>query len=179
MEYILSENLKRNKNSITKIIIVTFVSVVILNLLITLTNNIGTYKNTISIFLVLGYCFVMYFVLKKMIFLYVYNLGESFINFARLSGWKSTDVLTINFRDIKVLDKYENIKINYMVQKTYFFIYGINYNDCYYCEYETNNKIYRFVFKPSERLIRILERKIGNKNYEHGKDWINWWNQKI
>ena len=170
MEYILSENLKRNKNSITKIIIVTFVSVVILNLLITLTNNIGTYKNTISIFLVLGYCFVMYFVLKKMIFLYVYNLGESFINFARLSGRKSTDVLTINFRDIKVLDKYENIKINYMVQKTYFFIYGINYNDCYYCEYETNNKIYRFVFKPSERLIRILERKIGNKNYEHGKD---------
>ena len=120
MEYILSENLKRNKNSITKIIIVTFVSVVILNLLITLTNNIGTYKNTISIFLVLGYCFVMYFVLKKMIFLYVYNLGESFINFARLSGRKSTDVLTINFRDIKVLDKYENIKINYMVQKTYF-----------------------------------------------------------
>lgn len=170
MEYILSENLKRNKNSITKIIIIAFVSVVILNLLITLTNNIGAYKNTISIFLVLIYCFVMYFVLKKMIFLYAYNLGESFINFARLSGRKSTNVLTVNFKDIKVLDKYENIKTNYMVQKTYFFIYGLSYTDCYYCEYETNNKIYRFVFKPSERLIRILERKIGNKNYEHGKD---------
>ncbi len=112
----------------------------------------------------------MYFVIKKMIFVYVYNLGEDFISFSKCSGKSNSDVLTVNFKDIKIIDKYENIFTNNKIQKSYFFIYGYNYDDCYYCEYETNNKAYRFVFKPSERLIRILERKIGNKNYEHGKD---------
>ena len=170
MEYILSETLKRHKNSITKIILVTFISVIILNMLITLTNTVKVYKNFLCVILLLLFCIIMYFVMKRMMFVYIYNLGDDFINFHREDFRKSKDILTVNFKDIQIIDKYENIRTNSKVQKTYYFIYGFNNNDCYYCEYETNNKIYRFVFKPSERLIRILERKIGNKNYEHGKD---------
>lgn len=170
MEYILSESLKRHKNSITKIIAIAFLSIVVLNILITLTNNLTMYRNTISILLLLITVILMYFIFRKLIFVYVYNLGEDFINFSRHNGRHNSSVLTVNFKDIKVIDKYENIYTNCKVQKTYYFIYGFNYDDCYFCEFETNNKIYRFVFKPSERLIRILERKIGNKNYEHGKD---------
>ncbi len=170
MEYILSENLKRHKNSITKIIAVAFLSIVVLNILITLTNNLTMYRNTISILLLLITVILMYFIFRKMIFVFVYNLGEDYINFEKHNGKHSSSLLTVNFKDIKIIDKYENIYTNCNVQKTYYFIYGFKYDDCYYCEFETNNKIYRFVFKPSERLIRILERKIGNKNYEHGKD---------
>ena len=170
MEYIISESLSRHKNLLTKILAVSFISIITLNILITLTNNLTEYRNTLSILLLLITVILMFFIFRKMIFVYVYNLGENYINFTRQNGRHNSSILTVSLEDIKIIDKYENIFTNHQVQRTYYFIYGFNYADCYFCEYETNNKIYRFVFKPSERLIRILERKIGNKNYEHGKD---------
>ncbi len=167
MEYILSEILRRRKNLVTKIIAFAFLSIIVLNVLITLTNNLNVHRNAVSILLVLITVILMYFIFRRMIFVYAYNLGENFINFTRHNRGYSKSILTVNFKNILLIDKYENIYTNCNVQKTYYFIYNFNYTDCYFCEFETNNKIYRFVFKPSERLIRILERKIGNKNYEH------------
>ena len=179
MEYILSESLKRNKNSTAKVIAVVFLYIIGLNQMITLTNNLAMYRNTVCILLLLITLILMYFIFKRIIFVYDYNLSEDSIEFTKLNGRHRKAILAVNFNNIKLIDKYENIYPSIKVQKTYYFIYGFNYNNCYFTEYETNNKIYRFVFKPSERLLRILERKIGNKNYEHGKHWINWGDQKV
>ncbi|QSX04932.1 hypothetical protein JYG23_09530 [Sedimentibacter sp. zth1] len=161
MEYIISEILKRKKSAMTEMIVVGILSVIILNIFITLTNNIEIYRNTICVFLLIIYCLVMYFVFKRMLFVYSYNLGEDCINFQKHIFKQNKNMLTVSLKNIKFIDKYDNIITNSNVQKTYYFIYGFVDEDCYYCEYETNNKIYRFVFKPSERLIRILERKTG------------------
>lgn len=169
MEYILSEIAKRkDKNFTVKVVLVGIISVVILNIFITSTNNIPAYRNTICFVFVLIYCFVMYFLFRKMLSSFIYNLGDNCINFQRQNFNKKKDLLTVKLDDIKYMDKYSNIIANFKVQKIYFFVYGsVDDDEWYYCEYKTNDKLYRFVFKPSERLIRILERKIGNRNYEH------------
>lgn len=166
MEYIISEVLKRKKRTLTKLILVGIVSIILLNICITFTNTVGVYQNLLCIFLVCIYCIIMYFVFRKMIYLYSYNLSNDCIDFRKHIFKKSKCILTVKLNNIRYIDKFEYIKVNPNVQKTYYLIYGFVDDDCYFCEYESNNKSYRFVFKPSERLIRILERKIGLKNNE-------------
>lgn len=160
MEYIISEILKRRKSSLMKIILVGILSIILLNICITLTNEIGMYQDLICLFLLIIYCLIMYYIFRKMIYVYSYNLGEDCINFQKHVFRRNKSVITINIKDIKIIDKYTSMNVNPDIKKTYYFIYGFVDSDCYYCEYEVNKKIYRFIFKPTERLVRILERKI-------------------
>ncbi len=166
MDFILSEVLKRSKRSVNGLVLLAFLSVIILNAFITFTNNLPAYQNSVSIMILLLYVLIMYIGFKIMMFEYVYNLGDDFINFQNSSGKSKIEILEVNFRDIIFIDKYENITVNKDIQKTYYFVYDFRTVGCYYCEYKSNGKTYRFVFRPSERLLRILERKIDRKKYE-------------
>ncbi len=161
MEYLVKEVLKKEKKSTTRIILSGFIAIIILNILITLTNNLGKIQNVVCIMLLVVFGIIIFFIVERVFSTYIYLLGEDTIGFAKAFGKKESIIIKVNIDSIKFIKKIEELEPNPEVYNTYYFIYRDALEDCYFCEYTKNKKLYRFVFNPSERLVRILERKIN------------------
>lgn len=160
MDYVIREILKKEKRSTAVIIALGFGAVIILNILITMTNNLGDVQNAVCIMLLFVFSIILFSIFEKIFFVYVYLLGDDFVAFEKHIGKKNQTICTIYFNQIKKIEKCSLMQANSNIQSTYYFIYKHVDPDSYYCEYEINKKLHRFIFKPSERLIRILEKKI-------------------
>lgn len=140
-----------------------FLTVIVLNILITMTNKLGSMQNIACIILLVIFGIIIFFITERIFSCYVYLLGDGNIGFAKSYGKKETLIIKVDFEEIKIFNKIEELQTNPNIVNTYYFIYRNTYDNCYFCEYERNKKLYRFIFKPSERLIRILDRKINGK----------------
>lgn len=162
MDFIVKEILKKENKPLIYISITGVVAVIVLNVLITLTNNLGSMQHIACILLLLIFGIIIFFIVEKIFSVYIYLLGDDYVAFERQFGKKNHKELTVNISQIKKMGRYENMEANHHIQATRYFIYRYMDKDLSYCEYEVDGKLYRFVFKPSERLVRILERKINN-----------------
>lgn len=165
MEYIIREELKKEKHSTAMVIASGFLTVIILNVLITMTNKLDSMQNIACIILLIIFGIIIFFITERIFSSYVYLLGDGSIGFGKSYGKKETLIIRVDLDEIKFFKKIEELQTNPNIINTYYFTYRNTYEDCYFCEYERNEKLYRFIFKPSERLIRILDRRInGNPN---------------
>ena len=163
MEYLVSERLKRHSKSITWIVLSMILTVVILNYSITLTNYLDSSRNAVSFALVVAFGLIIFVVFKEMICFYEYKLSSKEVIFFRASRKHERQLLSVKYSSIELIDKYENITVNTNIKKTHYYLYDLDRAGSHYFQYEENGNKYRVVFKPSERLLRILERKVDTK----------------
>jgi predicted protein tyrosine phosphatase len=105
--------------------------------------------------------------MERYISVYVYKIGKDSIIFAKKTGSRENDILFVKFDEILNMKDYKNMEPNTEVRATYYFVYGDMEDQCKVCEFKKENKLYRFVFSPSERILRILDRKLNY--HEHGR----------
>lgn len=151
-----------------QIILMIFLSVLIINNLITLTNKIEEYtgldaniSSILVLFLSLALCA---FVILKILSNYAYSLSDDSLIFERIIGKKVDLLLKLNISEILFVMPYTKMKKDAGIAHVYKFVYKNDQNHVYYGEFYRNEKKYRFIFHPSERMIRILQSKVNEKN---------------
>ncbi|MDP3385670.1 MAG: hypothetical protein Q8S24_00445 [Eubacteriales bacterium] len=166
-EFYAREVLKKKRKSTTFFIISGFLSIIVLNNLITLTNRLVNNRNIVSIGLIIVFGIMIYLLMERYLSVYIYKIGKDAIIFAKKSGNREHDILIVNLNQITNMKDLKAMEPNSEVRETYYFVYGDMENECKVCEFMKENKLYRFVFSPSERILRILDRKLGH--HEHGR----------
>ncbi|MBN2285508.1 MAG: hypothetical protein JXQ26_01410 [Tissierellales bacterium] len=160
-DYLVKEVLRKKKKSLSFFILIGFSLVLILNILITLTNNLPNYRNTVSVGLLVIFGIIFLLMFERMFSTYVYLLSNTSIAFSKRTGKKDQLILEVPFNDIIRIANISEMLPNADVKNTYYFTYGEGDENCKYCEFTKEERLYRFVFCPSERIMRIIERKKG------------------
>ncbi len=159
-DYSVKEVLQKKGKSTTFFAIAGFASIIILNILITLTNKLGGYRNFVSIGLVVVFGIIIFLIVERIISVYVYMIADKHIAFVKRIGKKDNIILDVKFKEIDSIMPISEMKPNTEVNNTYYFIYSEADENCKFGEYRREGKLYRFVFAPSERVMRILDRKV-------------------
>jgi hypothetical protein len=159
--YSVKEVLRKKRKSVSYFVVTGFALVLILNILITLTNNLPNYRNIISVGLLIVFSIIFFLLFERIISVYVYLLSDLGIAFSKRTGKSHHIILEVPFKDIIKIDNLSKMKPNADVKNTYYFTYGEGDENCKYCEFTKEERLYRFVFCPSERIMRIIERKKG------------------
>jgi NAD-dependent dihydropyrimidine dehydrogenase PreA subunit len=103
--------------------------------------------------------------MERLASVYVYKIGKDSIIFSKKTGRKEHDILHVKFDEIINMKDIIDMEPNPEIRSTYYFIYNDMKVGCKVCEFKRENKLYRFVFCPSERILRILDRKLDH----HGR----------
>ncbi|SHI59468.1 hypothetical protein SAMN02745751_00681 [Dethiosulfatibacter aminovorans DSM 17477] len=159
-DYSVKEVLQKKGKSTMFFTIAGFASILILNILITLTNKLGGYRNFVSIGLVVVFGIIIFLIVERIISVYVYMIADKHIAFVKRIGKKDNIILDVKFKEIDRVLPISEMKPNAEVNNTYYFIYSEADENCKFGEYRRDGKLYRFVFAPSERVMRILDRKV-------------------
>jgi hypothetical protein len=161
-EYYVREILRKKVKSKIFFIISAFAYVIFINILITLTNNISAqYRNAVSIAILVLFGIIFFLMFERIMSVYVYLLSKESIAFAKKTGKRESIILEVDFKEIIVIKDISEMNPNADVKNTYYFTYGEGDASCKFCEFKKNSKLYRFVFCPNERIMRVLERKMG------------------
>lgn len=155
--------LRKRRKSLAFMFVSGIALIVFLNILITLTNNLNNMQNVIAVVLVVVFGIIIYLIVEKIISVYMYLLTDEYLGFGKKTGKKESIYLEI---PIKNISRYENISeldVDPHLSNTYYYIYGEPRETTKFAEYEKDNKKYRVIFNPNERINRILERRIEEK----------------
>ena len=152
--------LRKRRKSLTFMFISGIVLVVFLNILITLTNNLSSMQNVISVVLVVVFGIIIYLIVEKIISVYIYLLTDEYLGFGRKMGKRESVFLEIPIKNITRYESISELDVDPKLSKTYYFIYEEPRETTKFGEFEKDKKKYRFIFNPNERINRILERKI-------------------
>lgn len=166
-EFYAREVLKKKRKSTAFFIITGFLSIIVLNNLITLTNKLTNNRNIVSIGLIIVFGVMIFLLMERYLSVYVYKIGKDAIIFAKKTGNREHDILYIRLDEIENIKDLRDMEPNSEVKETYYFVYGDMEEGCKVCEFKKENKLYRFVFLPSERILRILDRKLNH--HGHGR----------
>lgn len=161
MDYSVKEVLQKKGKSTMFFTIAGFASILILNILITLTNRLGGHRNFVSIGLVVVFGIIIFLIVERIISVYVYMIADTHIAFVKRIGKKDNKILDVKFKEIERILPIGEMKPDSAVNNTYYFIYSEADENCRFGEYRRDGRLYRFVFAPSERIMRILNRKVS------------------
>ena len=159
------EVLKKKRISIAFFIISGFLSIIVLNNLITLTNKLPSNRNQVSLILIAAFAILIFLLLERLTSVYVYKIGKDSIIFAKKTGRREHDILHVKLDEVINMRDVIDMEPNSEVRETYYFIYSDMKAGCKVCEFKKENKLYRFVFCPSERILRILDRKLDHHGH--------------
>jgi len=154
--------LRKRRKSLAFMIVSGIVLIVFLNILITLTNNLNDMKNLISILLLVVFGIIIYLVVERILYVYIYLLTENYLAFGRKLGKREHIILEVPIKDIIKYDSASELDVDTELSNTYYFIYGEARETTKFGEYYKGDKKYRFIFNPNERINRILERKLNS-----------------
>lgn len=166
-EFYAREVLKKKRKSTTFFIISGFLALIILNNLITQTNRLAINRNVVSFGLIAIFGILIFLLMERYLSVYVYKIGKESIVFAKKTGRREQDILYVRLDEIINMKDLKDMEPNSEVKETYYFVYGDVKDGCKVCEFLQESKLYRFVFLPSERILRILDRKLDH--HGHGK----------
>jgi len=154
--------LRKRRKSLAFMIVSGIVLIVFLNILITLTNNLNDMKNLISILLLVVFGIIIYLVVERILYVYIYLLTENYLAFGRKLGKREHIILEVPIKDIIKYDSASELDVDTELSNTYHFIYGEPRETTKFGEYYKGDKKFRFIFNPNERINRILERKLNS-----------------
>ena len=164
-EFYAREVLKKKRKSTAFFIITGFLSIVILNNLITLTNKLESNRNIVSIGLIIVFGIMIFLLMERYLSVYVYKIGKDAIIFSKKTVNREHDILFVKLDEIINMKDLKDMQPDLEVKETYYFIYTDMSEECKVCEFKRENKLYRFVFSPSERILRIFDRKLEHHGY--------------
>ncbi len=132
-------------------------SVVLIDFVIFIANKYAEkhpyLTNIIVLFLLIFTCSA---IIIKYFSKYKYILEDNQLIFHRLIGKKAFPILQIDLNDISIKPYNNNDDIHFK----YKFIFGKDYNNSYVGKYNENGTDYYFVFQPSTKMQRELDKKI-------------------
>lgn len=164
MDYLITEELRKTRNSFIKNFSIILVLVIFMNIAISSTNYLPAYRNVISFVIVIVFVSILLIYIIDKASIIIYNLDEHEIIFKKRRLNNEVTILSVPIKDIKSLKKTKFNNSNTKLADTYYFVYTM-YNkndDIYYCDFMKEGKLYRFIFRPSERILRILEKKVND-----------------
>ena len=97
--------LRKRRKSLAFMIISGIFFIIILNVLITLTNNLNDMKNLVSVMLLVVFGIIIYLIIERIISVYIYLLTEDYLGFGKKIGKREHIILEIPIKDIV---KYES-----------------------------------------------------------------------
>ncbi|RKD28822.1 hypothetical protein [Thermohalobacter berrensis] len=162
MKGFVKEINSKKRRPLWQVLLVAFTAIVFLNILITSCNYLGNkYAAITSIGILAGFVVLSSFVVKRLLRSYVYTLFNDKLIFEQVIGNKRDVVLRVELDDIDYIKPYSEIDSVDNPQFTYKFICDKNYNNCYFGDFYKGGRKYRFVFRPSDRLINIINSKVN------------------
>lgn len=164
MDYLITEELRKTRNSFIKNFIIILFLVVFMNVAITSTNYLPAYRNVISFVIVIVFVSLLLVYVIDKASIIIYNLDEHEITFKKRRLNNEVTILSVPISEIHNLEKVKFNNSNTKLADTYYFVYTMynKNNDIYYCDFIEDGKMYRFIFRPSERILRILEKKVND-----------------
>jgi hypothetical protein len=161
----IKEVIKRKRRPLWQIVSITVGIVVLINMLITLSNYFGTkYAGIVSIIILISSIFICTQIVMRALAVYYYKLIDGTLVFERKVGNKEKVILSVDIDRIQLLEPYNKPELNrHRVKRTYRLVLDNEYDKFYVGEFIENDERYRFIFKPSERLLRIIDRSLSNK----------------
>ncbi len=161
MNNVVREEKKRRERPLWQIVSVVLVAVIFINFLITLTNTISKgYRGWVSILILVVSISTFVIIGLKMSSNYIYILKDDRLIFKRAIGNKDTTVLQVELQEIEYLKLFRNDKDNKKVDLTYKFVCDRDCDKFYVGKFERNGRKYKFIFKPSDRLLKNISRDI-------------------
>ncbi len=156
MKGVFKEIVQKKQRPFWQILLVILVTVIIVNSLITACNFFGEYAGIASIIILITSAVVIWQIITKLLGIYSYRWIEGKIVFERIIGKKTKVLLSVDIEEIDFIKQYSEVEPSDSVELTYKFVYDKNY-DCFYVgQFQREQKKYRFIFKPSNRLIDII-----------------------
>ncbi|MGF7058445.1 hypothetical protein [Brassicibacter mesophilus] len=154
---------QRKERPFWQIIVMILASVVLINYLITLCNLLGErYAGIASLGILLISLTLCTLIIIRLLSSFAYILDGDKIVFERLLGNRSNIILSVNLAEITKVSTYSEINNNDNIAYTYKFVCDREYDKMYICDFERDSKKYRFIFKPSDRLLELIEKSIEN-----------------
>lgn len=144
-------------------------TVVLVNYLITLCNRLGEkYAGIASIGVLILSIIMFILVIMKLLNSYIYTLKDDNLIFEKSVGKRIDIILELNLDEIILIKPYAELKDKYTenVAHTYKLVCDNEYDKFFFGEFERNDMRYRFIFKPSERLLRIINNKVNEKTVQ-------------
>jgi len=163
MKNVLKVVVQRKERSLWQIIVMILASVVLINYLITLCNLLGErYAGIASLGILLISLALCTLIIIRFLSSFAYILDDDKIVFERLLGNRSNIILSVNLSEITKISTYSEIEKNDNIAYTYKFVCDREYDKMYVCDFERESKKYRFIFKPSDRLLELIEKSMKN-----------------
>lgn len=161
MKGMIKQNVSKKAKPFWQIIIGAFLYVVVVNYLITLCNTLGRkYVNFASLAILFLSLLVVVIFIYRFLTGYEYLLIDNKLIFKKHARNRDKKLLEIEVNEIQFLKPYKEIKSKKDISYTYRFVCDREYDKFYVGEFTREGKRYRFVFKPSERMINILYKNI-------------------
>lgn len=156
---------ERKHRPFWQILLIILVGIVLINYLITLCNILGEkYAGIASVAVLLASLTICTFIIIRLLSSFSYTLEEDRLFFERVIGKKKDLILCIKLDEIISIKPYRDVKEKDKgIEYTYSFICTKEYDEFYVGEFEKDLKRYRFIFKPTERLLQIIEKEIEGK----------------
>lgn len=159
------EVVKRKQMPFWQMIFVILSTVIVVNLLITSCNYLGEeYAGVASIIVLLLTAIACGFLITKLIAYYSYRVVEDKLIFEQNIGTRSKIILTLDLEEIHSIKPYREVVVDKTIKSTYKFVCDRDYDNFYIGEFSKEEKKYRFIFKPSSRLLRIITKEKYDKN---------------
>ncbi|MTI48806.1 hypothetical protein [Sporosalibacterium faouarense] len=157
MNGLFKEVVRRQQRPFWQIVFIVLGAVILLNLLITSCNLLGEkYAGIASIIVLASTISVCGFLIIKIVAYYSYRIADNRLIFERIIGNKSKVILDLGIEEIESIKPYREMEEDKSVAVTYKFICDKDYDNFYVGAFLKDDKKYRFIFKPSSRLLNLL-----------------------
>ncbi len=157
------EVVKRKGNTVLTVIglvVFVFIGMSILDSI-----PITRYRLVVDIFAICFFAYIVYLVIKYKVADFRYVLIDTDLIFQKILGRYETVALNVNVADILMIAPKDSSDLEQYdkIEKTYN-LPGLLIGKNKYCGiFKKDNKYYRFVFLPSDKLIDLLKRSIPKK----------------
>ncbi|MTI72013.1 MAG: hypothetical protein FH751_17340 [Firmicutes bacterium] len=157
MRKVIREVETKNIRPLWQVSLMFLLSVVFINFLITLSNKLGKYNDFASFIILTLSLIALIILIKKVLCNYVYTLDDEQLVFKKGIGKKSKLILDLNLNEIDFIRPIKEVKKDKGVSHTYKLMCNKNNKKLYVGQFIRDGKKYRFVFKPSENLIKSID----------------------
>lgn len=145
-----------------QIVLSILLGIIFINYLITLCNYLGEkYAGIASVVVLIASIGICTLIIMKLMSHFVYSIEEDTLVFERIIGKKRNIALTLKLDEITSLKPYKEVKKkDKEIALTYKFVCSREYDEYYAGEFERESKKYRFIFKPTEKMIEVINKSL-------------------
>lgn len=160
----ITERVVKRQRPFWQVILVIIGLVISINSLITLCNMLGEkYAGIASVIVLLSSMAACALLIMKFISNYIYKLSHDRLIVERAIGKRNNVLLDLEISKIESIKPIDELVKDKNIEHIYKFVFDKKEENVVFGEFTRDEKKYRFVFKPSQRMLKILNNKIKDQ----------------